>query len=1014
MKTKKSRVVLSSVSVLLVLSLLAGMTMAWFTDTEKVNANFTAGVLDVSVKPGETDEEDLTFENLRPMLYDNFYKELEPNGNEKWDNDVTQDNTTGLEDEDYAPVPAYFKPVVIKNEGTLPAKVKLSLEAGDGCEAGEPILTEDNITIKQDPEKMQDCANRLAPVLKVFVYKLVGETWTKVEDVNLNTAYDEAKANPDKVTSDNTAKETNNTYMTAMLPAQGTATYVIAGYLPETVNNAYQGQHFHGKLVLNAYQMDDTGAGKPDEGGSSSTDPEDPDRFEDNVTIEWHEETAEGDLVKSQNETVKSDTTIAAVDYPAPDGYVYSPEAAEQKTDVVVDEKTGEATPGKVIFTVVPEEAKAIEYVLYYINTVDDQLLTQTETVSLEYPGEYTIVAPNAPASRTRATEKDRISAPIPAGYVFDPDTQAYDVAVNAEGTATPTRITFAVKPESTEPTDPDPEEHPEAYQVRVDFRNQETGVLLDQSYSKTYSGLTKGVHNFTPVGEAQNDTEVLHYVTAPEGYEYDPAGQSAKFVTIPAAKGPEVIEFTVKEVGGEEPEPEEKEVVIQWWCVDPSHEYNYNPDNPAAHKNDHEAGSANYTVTLKEGETKTISTADVGQPGGRYYIDPDPQSVSVTLKDGVLLDTETQEPITDVRFTVRVKRDADYLLGGDGSSLHPFMVSDEYELDRIENHMSSHFRLVKDIDLGAYTWTPMGISSGNADIPFRGTLEGQGHAINNLRVSLPGGGVTGYAGGGVFAYNKGSIKDLNIHNANVTIGAVAGTLAGQNAGTIENCHVDGTVTTTGYADVNMEGGTAPTHRGSFTGGLVGVNGGTIKRCSAEVEIKNTYTWNNVGNGGSGCIGGLVGLNYHGTVEESWAEAALNKQYYQTGTINGNLWFVGGLVGHNDNGSVVRNCWANAAPVCGHGYIGGLIGYNRRSTVESSYGCVGGWAIGSGMANTAGDCIGGVNGGNISHAYYAYDKQSGYGTRVDSLTDGQHLAGFDTSVWTFVEGSYPNLVFNPR
>ena len=61
MKTKKSRVVLSSVSVLLVLSLLAGMTMAWFTDTEKVNANFTAGVLDISVKPGETDKGDLTF-----------------------------------------------------------------------------------------------------------------------------------------------------------------------------------------------------------------------------------------------------------------------------------------------------------------------------------------------------------------------------------------------------------------------------------------------------------------------------------------------------------------------------------------------------------------------------------------------------------------------------------------------------------------------------------------------------------------------------------------------------------------------------------------------------------------------------------------------------------------------------------------------------------------------------------------------------------------------------------------
>ena len=70
---------------------------AWFTDTEKVNANFTAGVLDISVKPGETDKGDLTFENLRPMLYDNFYKELEPNGNEKWVNDVTPVSYTHLD-----------------------------------------------------------------------------------------------------------------------------------------------------------------------------------------------------------------------------------------------------------------------------------------------------------------------------------------------------------------------------------------------------------------------------------------------------------------------------------------------------------------------------------------------------------------------------------------------------------------------------------------------------------------------------------------------------------------------------------------------------------------------------------------------------------------------------------------------------------------------------------------------------------------------------------------------------
>ena len=524
MKTKKSRVVLSSVSVLLVLSLLAGMTMAWFTDTEKVNANFTAGVLDISVKPGDTDEENLTFENLRPMLYDNFYKELDPNGDEKWDNDVTQDGTTDLEDSDYAPVPAYFKPVVIKNEGTLPAKVKLSLEAGDGCEAGEPILTEDNITIKQDPEKMQACANRLAPVLKVFVYKLVDGTWTKVEDVNLNTAYDEAKANPDKVASDNTAKETNNTYMTAMLPAQGTATYVIAGYLPETVNNAYQGQHFHSKLVLNAYQMDDTGAGKPDEGGSSSTDPEDPDRFNENVTIEWREETAEGDLVKSQNETVKSDTTIAAVNYDAPEGYEYSPEAAEQKTDVVVDEKTGEATPGKVIFTVVPEETKNVEITVKYEATFDtenetDDREVKTATISLAAPGEYTLVTGNTVqgrAARSNGDEPKEITIPAPpAGFAYDPAGQTVSVQIDAEGNVTPEEIIFKV-------------------------RSEEANVVIryvDQALVGTDQAI---VGSYTDTVEATIGQEYIYSTDTPvvkdhlpEGYEFPTPGVSVKITYL-------------------------------------------------------------------------------------------------------------------------------------------------------------------------------------------------------------------------------------------------------------------------------------------------------------------------------------------------------------------------------------------------------------------------------------------------------------------------------------------------
>lgn len=258
-KTKKSRAILSGISVLLVLCLLAGGTMAWFTDTEKVNTNFTAGILDISVKPGEAASTDLTFDNLRPMQFKNFEKELAGNGSDKWTNDVTQDNTTGVYPGDYDPVPAYFKPVVITNDGTLPTKVQISLELGEGCADGEPVLTEDGFTITQG--KTKACDNGLKEALKVFVYwnsnSYTSGAWTRIEDVNLNTDYNPAEGG--------VADEANDTYTTVMIPAGESVRYVIAGYLPENVKNPYQGQHYHGKLVLNAYQMDTTDGGDPDD-----------------------------------------------------------------------------------------------------------------------------------------------------------------------------------------------------------------------------------------------------------------------------------------------------------------------------------------------------------------------------------------------------------------------------------------------------------------------------------------------------------------------------------------------------------------------------------------------------------------------------------------------------------------------------------------------------------------------------------------------------------------------------
>ena len=883
MKAKKSRVILSGVSLLLVLCLLVGGTMAWFTDTEKVDTNFTAGILDVSVKPGEEGQTALDFENLRPMLYENFYKELDKN---EWNNDVTQGGTTGLKDSHYEPVPAYFKPVEITNEGTLPTKVKLSLEAGNGCADGEPILTKDNITITQDGSK-QDCANRLAPVLKVFVYKLVGEDWTLVEGVNLNTAYDEDAANPDGVASENTAEEANSTYMTAMIPANGTAQYVIAGYLPETVGNAYQGQHYHGNLVLNAYQMDDTAAGNPDEGGSSSEDPDDPDRFEDNVTIEWRENTADGTLVQSRKVTVKSDTTIAAADYAAPEGYVYSPDAAEQSSAVTVNDETGAASPATVVFTVVEEEAETIEYVLYYQNTVNDQLLTETKTVSLEVPGEYTIATPDW-AGRTVT-----ITAPLPEGYVFDPAAQSFNVSVDADGVATPETVTFGVKPEGSG-EDPDPEEHPEAYQVRVDFRNAETGALLDQSNSKTYSGLSKAAHTFTPVAEAQTDTATAHYVTAPEGYEYDPATQTAKFVTVPVANGPAVIEFTVKPEATEPTDPEE-------------------PENP------------------------------------------------------------------------------------DDCQL-PHIIHNEEELSLVDQHMGHNFVLANDITLER-GWKVLGLSSTSAaDVPFTGTFDGNNHTISGLHSVQD-----DYSNIGLFAVNAGTIKDLKVEANQMEGWSEVGTVAGINqaGGVLSNVHVQ----------ANYVGALSTGSAGGYAGGLVGRNNGTITGCSATITgsglTRGVVAYN--------YAGGLVGGNW-GTIEESYAMAGINagyKSYIDQGRTS--AYYAGGFAGGNVG--TIRNCYVIATDyIVGVQRVGGFVAFNgSNGQIISSYVVPNNWVYG-GQTYTSISI--GKNDGSTTNCYAVSTTPgtvNGF-NRISSadLQNGTGVSGFDTSIWSFAAGEYPDLINNAR
>lgn len=414
MKTKKRRIALSAVSVLLVIALLAGGTMAWFTDTEKVNANFSAGVLDISVKSGEEKAETLEFKNLRPMLYDNFVKEFVAND---------KDNNLANNDQDpanypAANIPAYFKPVEITNEGTLPTNVVLSVDLAKGaeCKDGEkqfdPVdLMNGTMTDVTDPDHPV-CNNMLKDVLKIFVYKQVGSSWEKIEDVNLNKDY--------KANEAGTKNESETAYTTVTIPAGGNAAYVIAGYLPETVANAYQGKHFHGELVANAYQTDEKV-----EGVAPDTTPETK-----NSAVAFRDVVTGEEIEAPEYQLADGTYLFSAVPYrsanivlvKAPEKYEFKP-AKQSFTATVTD---GKIEPAPV-FTL--KEIGVAKIKVHFVDTENNEI------------GSAFVSAPEADFPYTVETSM----ATLPEGWAYNPAAQGGQVSNLVDGN--PTDVTFPVKP---------------------------------------------------------------------------------------------------------------------------------------------------------------------------------------------------------------------------------------------------------------------------------------------------------------------------------------------------------------------------------------------------------------------------------------------------------------------------------------------------------------------------------------------------------------------------------------
>jgi hypothetical protein len=261
----------------------------------------------------------------------------------------------------------------------------------------------------------------------------------------------------------------------------------------------------------------------------------------------------------------------------------------------------------------------------------------------------------------------------------------------------------------------------------------------------------------------------------------------------------------------------------------------------------------------------------------------------------------------------------SDFLQGA-GTEDDPYVIYTARELGmvgRFPCEWDKHFKLMADIDLGAYPrmeFHIIGAGSDNVDYrttdnAFTGVFDGNGHIISNFSYSS-----ADTDGIGLFGCVSGEIKDLALIDPNVDAGTgnYVGSLVGYlRDGNITDCHVDG-----------------GTVKGDFiVGGLAGSNNyGLIAACYATGSVS-----------GFSDVGGLVGKNsfYKDWPDPGWASRGSGRirDCYSDCSVTG-VEYVGGLVGNNEVGGTISNCYS-VYQVEGDSNIGGLVGSNRGNVISA-------------------------------------------------------------------------------
>jgi hypothetical protein len=200
----------------------------------------------------------------------------------------------------------------------------------------------------------------------------------------------------------------------------------------------------------------------------------------------------------------------------------------------------------------------------------------------------------------------------------------------------------------------------------------------------------------------------------------------------------------------------------------------------------------------------------------------------------------------------------------GRGTLEDPYVIYGRDQLDALSSEAAAndyyqgvYFRLANDISYSGKEFTPIA--------KFQGVFNGNGHAITDLSINSLSGGYAAF-----ILVNEGTIRNLSVSaNMSFNSGSIyAGVIAGLNAGVIENCTANGSITASYKCGLNSPA--------DFKiGGAVAINNGTVKNVSSYTGI--TVNTTGVNNKSNVYVAGVIGSNsgnitdsaYYGTINAS-------------------------------------------------------------------------------------------------------------------------------------------------